>query len=163
FAPVVQQVVAIGQACPSQRVIRIDVDGLLEVSNTLPQPFRGSFGPEKTPLQVQLVSSGRRLMVRLNPVLFLAGQADAQVVSYVLGKLPLEIADVGHALVVMLSPQLRTIADIHQFGLERDAVALPQDAPGEYGFDAELTPDCAHIVLLAIAGNCGPRHHLYGI
>jgi len=78
-------------------------------------------------------------------LLFDSRQTNAKICGDVLRKLTLKAGNVRHGALVMLTPELGTGGDVHQFSLYDDAIGIPKQAAGEHGFDFEVVADATDV------------------
>ena len=125
-----QHVVAVCQAGICRSIIGIRVDSLLEEINTLLQAISGALVPRVTPFQVE--------PVRLEMLLLLDIQLQAQVFKYVTRNIFLHQQDIGEFPVIQLAPDLCDILQVNQISLNTNRVAVPVYSTSYHGANIEV-------------------------
>ena len=132
-----EQQIRIRQAGIGQRIVRILGDRLLEVLDRLLVAGDRALVPVIAALQVRLIRHGIVGVALRDLLAFLAAQARLDLVENLAGNLILHGEQVGGRAVVLIAPQLRSIRDVHQLGLDDQPIAADGDVAGDDGPDVE--------------------------
>ena len=139
-------------ARPSQRIIRVKINGLLKTSDGLLERFICPLIPEKPSLQIKLVHlivicvplQHRRL---LRPQQLYFQRRYNRQRDFILN-----VKDVFHLTVVAFRPQMITICDVDKLRRDAQPIAGFAHAAFQHRADVQLLPDFADVNLFAFEG-----------
>ena len=115
-----QKVIGIGQAGIGLRILRIFLDGLIEIVGGFSEAIFRPLVPVKKTLQVELVSFGVFGIV-FGDLADLIGSNDAgaEVVVDFLGNVALDRNQIGNLAIELVAPKFSAIGHVHQVGLDQ--------------------------------------------
>jgi len=130
-----QQHVTVRDARVRKRIIRVEVDRLLEEPDALVQILWCAFVPIESPLQIQLIS--RRILGRpLGAAFFIVGvELQTERVPHLPREVALKRKHVAQLARVLITPQLASVGRVDQLDIDREHIAVRHDVAHE---------DCAH-------------------
>src|SRR5208282_1120503 len=140
--------ITVCQARPGERKLRIFLNGLLKIANTLAHAFRRPFVPAYETLEVGLVRLRGNLETVGKPGLLGGSHLQANFRGDGIGDFILDGKHVAHVAVVSVRPAMGLIAHLNELRVNLHMIAGTQDASLQDIADVQLFPDLADRLVL---------------
>src|SRR6267378_6039085 len=149
-----QKEVRIGEACMRQRVFGIFGYGLLQVLDRLLETGNGALVPVKPSPQVKLIGFGVVGVPPGGSLPFLPGESETELFENLARDIVLDRQNIGDRPVVLTTPELGPVGDIHEIGLNDEQVSACDDSPRDDRADIEVAPRFQWIDVLSFVSEC---------
>ena len=129
--------VVVRQAVVHQAVVRVDLDGLMEIIEAFGKSVFCKFVRVISAFEIKLIGFGIPGRTLRQILLILCRKLRPQPLRNLPGNVVLHGEQVAHFSAILLAPNLVAVADVVELDRNRNVVAPLSDAAGEHGLYAE--------------------------